>query len=235
MTEIQTTKKPNNAYAVTNNKPKSKWGSAIQSLAAEFRNLKACAAPGAALETCRNRFYRIFWELSCTKSKAVLWCRGFSAQANQDAEDAASVATTNLIKQEKDNTGVFGLGAVDDVELCAYLSATVCQGARQRVREIVTGHKRACGLWTETVDKAEKKSDPAQDDLRLQQLCMDVRDVSMAIAPKYKGRLPAVGTTPVGEVLIDVCLDRLEHDLAKRTYQRLRSDIREDLRTALSV
>jgi len=235
MTEIQTPNQATNAYEVTEKTNTSKWGSAIKSLAAEFRNIKAGASSKKALAQCRDKFYRTFWELSRTKSKAVLWCRGFGSEAHEDAKDAASAATNNLLKQEMENTGVFGLGPVDDQELCAYLSGAICRGARHRVREVLSSHRRARGLWPAGSEELDEISDPVQDDLVLQQICMDIRDVSVAIAPKYKGRLPRAGKTPLSEVLIDVLLDKVESDLAKRTYQRLKKDVREDFRSMMDV
>lgn len=235
MTETPTPNRATNAYEVTDETSTSKWGSAIESLAADFRKIKAGAASKKALARCRDKFYRTFWELSRARSKAVLWCRGFGSEAHEDAKDAASAATNSLLKQEMENTGVFGLGPVDDRELRAYLSGAICRGARQRVREVLSSHRRARGIWPAGTEELDEVSDPAQDDLALPQICMDVRDVSMAIAPKYQGRLPRAGKTPLSDVIIDVLLDKVESDLPKRTYQRLRKDIREDFRSMMGA
>lgn len=230
MPKTQPTNQQTNAYEVTDNK--SKWGDAIQSLAAEFMKIKSSAASSRTLRACRDNFYRIFWDLSRSKAKGVLWSRGLGG-VSEDAEDAASEATKILLKQECAGAGLFGRSFPDIGALCAYLSGAICQGIRQRVDDLLAGHRRARGLWPEDTEALMGLADPRQEEFKWKQVCMDVREVSMSIAPKYKGRLPLAGKTPMNQVLLDVCLERMEGALAKRTEQRLKKDIREDLRATM--
>lgn len=207
----------------------SRWERGIRTLVDKLRKIEAGTGSSKALAGCRERFYRLFWELSRVKAGALLWCRGLGGGSGHDAEDAASAATNNLLRQEQEMTGVFGLGSLQDRDLCAYLSVTICRGAQQRVGEVLASHRRARGVRPASFEELERISDPSQDFLRWQQRCMDLRDVSAAIAPKYRARLPRAGKTPPGEVLVDICLGRKDENLARRTGQRLRKDIRDDL------
>jgi len=233
MTQSQTNNPDTNAYEVTNHH--TSWGTSIESMAAHLKQFQSAQTPAQAARACREQFYLEFWKLSRKRARTVLWSDGFEGAAEQNAEDAASMAVQTLLQQESEGRGVFGASFPVDEELRKYLSGAVTRGASQRVRSILQADKRARGLSPAGVDVIDEVLDPRHEEFELKRLCMDVREVSLAIAPKYKGRLPAAGTTPLNEVLLAVCLDKLETDMAKRTYQRLQKDIRDDLAEASGV
>ena len=234
MSKKQTNKRHNNAYEVTDHIKESRWGRAIQSLAAVFKKFHDPAASPSAARAARAEFFRQFRELTWAKAKATLLGRGFEGGARENAEDAASDAVILLLKQEKAGRGVFGFKFADDEALCRYLSGAISRGAKQRVSEVLQGHSRARGLSPKGTEALVALPDPRQD-IKLQQVCMDVREVSLAIAPKYKGRLPEAGKTPLNELILNICLDKVESEMAKRSVQRLKKDIREDLRGGLGL
>lgn len=233
MIKAPTTNQHTNAYAVTNHT--YSWGASIESMAAHLKQFQSTHTPVKIAEACREEFYREFWELSRKRAKTALWTKGFTSGADQNAEDAASLAIQRLLDQEEKGTGVFRATFPSEEDLRKYLSGTVAGGAWQGVRDVLRAEKRACALSSVGMEALDKVLDPRHEEFDLKQLCMDVREASMAIAPKYKERLPEAGTTPLNEVLIGVCLDKVESDLAKRTYQRLQKDLREDLRATMGL
>lgn len=233
MMQRQTNNQDTNAYEVTNQT--YTWGASIDSMAAHLKQFQSTGTPSASARASREQFYLEFWKLSRKRAQTVLWSGGFEGAAPENAEDAASMAVQTLLQQECQGRGVFGTGFPAEEELRKYLSGAVKRGASQRVGAILQSDKRARGLSPAGMEAFDEVPDPRHEEFDLKRLCLDVREASIAIAPKYKGRLPEAGTTPLHEVLISVCLDKVEAGMAKRTYQRLQKDIRDDLAEAAGV
>jgi len=232
MIQKQTNNQRTNAYEVTNHN--NSWGNSIQSMVSQIKQFQSTQTPGKIAEECRGKFYREFWELCRQRAKSTLWTRGFTSCAHENAEDAASFALLDVLVQECAGDGVFQ-STFSSEDHRRYLSGTVSKSVSKGVRAVLNGDKRACALSAVGTEALDGVIDPRHEEFDLKRLCMDVREVSMAIAPKYKGRLPDAGTTPLNEVLIKVCLKQVESDLAKRSYQRLQKDIREDLAEVAGV